>query len=79
MGLGVDRFDDQAGIRLTVAESLALIGFGLVLVDTDFLAEAMLLDFAVDGSPFHERRAHFDGFPTDEEDLVKLDILPGST
>jgi len=76
-GLGVDGLDDQASIGLTVADGLALIGFALVLGDADFLAKALLLDFAVDGSAFDVWSTNFGLFSTDEEDFLDFEFGTG--
>ena len=73
--LGVDGLDDQAGVRLAVADGLALIGLGFVLVDADLLPEPLLLDLALDRGALDVGIADLGGFPTEEEDLVEGDVL----
>ena len=73
--LGVDGFDDEAGIRLTMANGLALIRFRLVLVNTDFLAKALFFDLAINGSALHIGSANFRAFATNEKNFVDRNVL----
>ena len=76
---GVDRFDLNLGVRLSMTLRSAVAFFRLHLIDTDLGGLAVLHDVCADGRALDHRLAEYNVFAVDHsQNLVKLDTVARS-
>ena len=74
MVLSVDSFDDQACIRLAMANRLAFIGLVPVFEYPNLAAESLLFDLGDDCRASDVRSSDFSGRAANEENFIKREF-----